>query len=152
MSRAISLFCGVMLLAATWCSAAQSLSKSEVERRSEFNYKMFCRGCHSPDGSGRNSVPVMKNYVGHFLKSQAGRDYLVQVPGSANAALDNEQLAQVLNWIVINIGGASRPKNFVPYSAEEVGRLRQNPLFEVVEHRQRLVVKIEAQLKKDNNK
>jgi hypothetical protein len=135
------------LLLAGFASASfadQKLSSSEVERRAEFNYRMFCRGCHSPDGSGRNSVPTMKNFVGHFLSSQEGRDYLVQVPGSANAALDDEQLAQVLNWIILNIGGDSAAENFKRYSAAEVGELRKNPLFEVVEYRKRLVAKMNS--------
>lgn len=132
----------VLLAASQFVTAEQSLNDSEVERRAEFNYKMFCRGCHSPDGGGRNSVPTMKNFVGHFVRSQEGRDYLVQVPGSANAALDDEQLAQVLNWIIINIGGDSTPANFLPYSAAEVGELRKSPLYEVVEYRKSLVTRM----------
>lgn len=138
----LQILISLLLLSVSGLLSAETLSESEVERRSEFNYKMFCRGCHSPEGDGRNSVPVMKNFVGHFLRSQEGRDYLVQVPGSANAALDDEQLAQVLNWIIINIGGDSTPKNFKPYSTEEVGELRKSPLYEVVEYRKHLVAKM----------
>lgn len=118
---------------------AADLSAEQREKRAEFNYKMFCRGCHGPAGEGRKAVPHMNNFVGNFLKFKAGRDYLVQVPGSANAALDDEQLTEVLNWIVLNISGETLPKNFKPYTVAEVAKLRQEPLFEAFEFRKQLL-------------
>lgn len=115
------------------------LTAEQREQRAEFNYKMFCRGCHGPAGEGEKAVPHMNGFVGHFLKFEAGRNYLVQVPGSANAALNDEQLTEALNWIVMNISGDSLPENFKPYTVEEVAKLRQEPLFEAFEFRKKLL-------------
>ena len=110
--------------------------------RAHYNYQMFCQGCHTPDGSGFKSVPQMKDHVGHFLTTPAGREYLVRVPGSATSALDNEELAEVLNWILLEFAGDSLDKAYRPYSAAEVARLRQNPLNEVEHYRAQLLADI----------
>lgn len=117
-----------------WCSA--SLVAASEPARVVFDYQMNCQGCHTPDGSGAGSVPTMKDHVGVFLRSQAGREYLVRVPGSATSALDDERLAAVLNWIVEEFAGDSLPTSFTPYSADEVGQLRQRPLNETDKYRQ----------------
>lgn len=122
----------------------QTSLAQDIER-AEFNYILFCQGCHSPDAMGSEGrIPRMNNYVGHFLKVNGGREYLVRVPGSANAAINDEQLAELLNWIVMNYSGSSLPEGFVPYTETEVGKLREKPLMEVVEHREQLVDKINA--------
>ncbi|MCV6614871.1 MAG: cytochrome c, class I [Cellvibrionaceae bacterium] len=131
-----------LLLLLSPLAQAKSLSPEAQQARAEFNYKMFCRGCHGPGGEGGKAVPFMNDYVGHFVKFDEGREYLVRVPGSANAALDDTQLAQVLNWIVINIGGPSTPKDFKPYTPAEVGELRKAPLFEAFEARRQLLQKM----------
>lgn len=110
--------------------------------RAMFNYQMLCQGCHTPDGTGGKSVPKIKNYIGYFLQNQTAREYLVRVPGSANSSLNNEQLAEVLNWMIIELGGESVPKKMQYYTANEVAKLRQQPLFEVVEYREMLVKKL----------
>ncbi len=140
----LGLFSGLFCVPVLSEANASQLPASEIERRSEFNYKMFCRGCHGPSDEGQKAVPHMQGVAGHFLKFQEGREYLVRVPGSANAALDDEQLAQVLNWIINNIAGDSKPKDFKPFSTEEVGKLRQDPLFEAFQYRQDLLKKMIA--------
>tara|TARA_R110002110_G_C13470525_1_gene721025 strand:+ start:143996 stop:144424 length:429 start_codon:yes stop_codon:yes gene_type:complete len=106
------------------------------EERVRFNYQMFCQGCHAPGGASvESSVPRMQGHVGTFLKSQRGREFLVRVPGSATSALDDVELAEVLNWIVLEFSGPSLEGAFEPYTAAEVGKLRQQPLNEVVKHR-----------------
>ena len=110
--------------------------------RAHYNYKLFCQGCHTPDGVGAQSVPRMKDNVGNFLLTQAGREYLVRVPGSATSALNSGQLAEVLNWILLEFSGASGNDSFDPYTAEEVAELRKSPLFEVENYRVQLLVDI----------
>lgn len=110
--------------------------------RAKFNYQMLCQGCHTPDGSGGNDTPKVKGYIGNFLSTQQGREYLVRVPGSANSTLDDSQLAEVLNWIIIEMGGDSVPKNMRHYTASEVSALRKNPLFEVTEYRKQIILDI----------
>ncbi|MEE4143907.1 MAG: cytochrome c [Halieaceae bacterium] len=111
-------------------------------QRAQFNYQMACQGCHAPDGSGANAVPRMRDQVGIFLVTQAGREYLVRVPGSAVSALSDADLAEVLNWIVLEFAGASVTEPFRPYTPQEVGRLRQHPLNEVVQYRAQLLADI----------
>jgi len=107
--------------------------------RIKFNYQMLCQGCHVGDGRGGKDVPNMKGRVGQFLKTQRGREYLVRVPGSANSAIDSKELAELLNWVMITIGKDSVPKDFKPYTEQEVHKLRQKPLMEVVKYRAQLL-------------
>lgn len=111
-------------------------------QRAKFHYQMHCEGCHTPDGTGAMSVPRMKDQVGLFLETQSGRDYLVRVPGSATSALENEELAEVLNWILVEMGGASVAPDFQPYTADEVAELRTYPLNEVERYRAQLLTEI----------
>jgi hypothetical protein len=64
------------------------------------------------------------------------------VPGSANSALNDAELAEVLNWMILNMGGESVPENMQYYTTDEVATLRQQPLFEVLEYREMLVKKL----------
>ena len=110
--------------------------------RAKFNYQLFCQGCHTPEGIGGKDVPKFNGYVGNFLKTPSGREYLVRVPGSANSSLNNKQLAEVLNWIILEFGKTSIPKKMKYYTAKEVSKLRQDPLFEVAEYRKQLILKL----------
>ena len=129
---------GLMLLASAAVAAQVN------PQRAQFNYQMSCQGCHAPDGSGANAVPRMRDTVGMFLAIPEGRDYLVRVPGSAVSALDDAELAEVLNWIVQEFAGDSLTVPFEAYSAQEVGRLRQQPLNEVVQYRAQLIAAISS--------
>ena len=112
------------------------------DKRAKFNYQILCQGCHVGDGRGGKGVPNMKGRVGYFLSGQKGREYLVKVPGAANSALDNDQLAELLNWMMIEIGKKSTPADFAYFTAPEVERLRASPLFEAQEYRKQLVKKL----------
>lgn len=121
-----------------------SLQASEVDvemnaDRAKFNYQMFCQGCHVGTGIGGSSVPNMNGFVGNFLLSQEGREYLVRVPGSANSTLSDEYLAEVLNWMLISFSKGSLQNNWKPYNAKEVGKYRANPLYEVVDYRNQVI-------------
>tara|TARA_R110002110_G_scaffold157570_1_gene354489 strand:+ start:38112 stop:38537 length:426 start_codon:yes stop_codon:yes gene_type:complete len=123
----------ILLPVLFWCAAV--VAAADDSRRVVFDYQMNCQGCHTPDGSGSGSVPAMKGHVGVFLQSEAGREYLVRVPGSATSALSDERLAAVLNWIVYEFAGDSLQSPFTPFTAAEVGPLRKNPLNEVDDYR-----------------
>ncbi len=85
----------------------------------------------------------MNGFVGNFLHVPGGRDFLVRVPGSANAALDDAALAELLNWILVTMSPAELPPDWTPYTAGEVRELRAAPLREVEKVRARLVRSIE---------
>jgi len=124
------------------CLASSPLAENINWQRAQFNYQMFCQGCHTPDGSGAKSVPRMKDHVGYFLQTRQGREYLVRLPGSATSALDDEQLAEVLNWIVQEFSGDSADESYERYTPLEVAQLRQRPLNEVYQYRAQLLVEI----------
>ena len=110
--------------------------------RARINYMLNCQGCHLPAGEGVGDIPQMKNFVGNFLKVPGGRAFLVQVPGSANAALDDAALAELLNWMLLEISADQLPEDFKPYSAAEVGEYRTMPLSDVNAVRLPLIQKI----------
>jgi mono/diheme cytochrome c family protein len=90
------------------------------------DYVLNCMGCHLDDGSGKPpAIPRLKDRVGYYLTIPQGRAYLAQVPGAANSLLTDGQLTGVLNWIVDEYAGASRPPQFEPYEVAEVARYRK---------------------------
>ena len=122
---------------------SDSINATEINfDRAKFNYQMSCQGCHTIDGTGGKDTPKIKDFIGKFLTTQQGREYLVRVPGSANSTLEDTQLAEVLNWIIIEMGGDSVPQNMQYYTASEVAQLRKNPLFEVTEYRKQLIAEM----------
>lgn len=114
------------------------------EQRAHMNYMLNCQGCHLADGAGfPNKVPEVKNFMGHFLKVEGGREFLVQVPGAANAPVSDAELAELLNWMLLKFSATELPAEFVPYSADEVGTLRKAPLINVTRKRAQLLQDIE---------
>ena len=107
-------------------------------------YALNCQGCHRADGAGTGtSVPPLAGSVARFLSVPGGREYLVQVPGVAQAPLDDPALAGVVNWMLDRFDKAHLPPDFHPYTAEEIGRLRTKPLTDVEGLRKRLLAEIE---------
>lgn len=110
-------------------------------------YMLHCQGCHLPDGAGfpERSIPRLTDFFGNFLAVEGGREFLVQVPGSSGAPVDDETLAQVLNWMLVTFSKEQLPKTYQPYTAEEVAELRKTPRIEVEKHRAELIKKISTQ-------
>jgi len=108
------------------------------------DYAVTCQGCHRADGAGTpGTVPALAGSVGRFLRVPGGREFLVRVPGVAQAPLDDVALAAVLNWMLERFGRDDAPEDFVPYGAAEVGRLRRSPLTDVEGARRALLEAIE---------
>lgn len=114
--------------AASWPVAASAFE------RAEYDYLLACAGCHRFDGSGSPSVPPLDD-VPRLLATEAGRDYVLRVPGVAQAPLGDERLAAVLRYVVGELAGAET--DGLP-RAEEVGRLRARPLIDPASARARL--------------
>ena len=113
----------------------------------EADYMLNCQGCHLPDGSGfpARQVPDLRNQMGRFLSVPGGREFLVQVPGSAQTALNDADLARLLNWMLLRFSAAQLPADFQPYTAAEIGALRKQPLARVSEVRSELLERIARQ-------
>lgn len=129
----------------TGAGAGLAVADSHLDpERARVNYMLNCQGCHLAAGQGAEGVvPRMNNYVGNFLRVPGGREFLVQVPGSANAAIDDAALAELLNWILVTMSADELPDPWQRYTAQEVGALRATPLREVEAVRARLVQRIE---------
>lgn len=105
------------------------------------NYMTQCQGCHLPDGRGRpGQVPALNGQLQHFLASDEGRRFLVQVPGSANARLSDADLAAVLNWMIRTMSPL-RDGGFAAYSAGEVARYRVMKLDNIPARRAAIVAR-----------
>jgi len=106
------------------------------------NYILHCQGCHLSDGAGTpGKIPALRQEVGRFLQVEGGREFLIQVPGTAQSALSDNEVAGVLNWILDNFSPAELPADFVPYTTEEITRHRQ-PLANVATVRKGLVAQL----------
>ena len=109
----------------------------------ETNYRLHCEGCHLESGAATpGKVPALAASVARFLRVPEGRAYLVRVPGVANAALGDADLAALLEWTLRRFDAADLPPDFAPYSAEEVHRWRAAPLVDVTAERVRLLAAI----------
>lgn len=98
------------------------------ERRAKTNYMLYCQGCHLPAAQGLGSqVPKMNGFVGYFTHSDEGRRFLIQVPGSATAPVNDEQLTELMNWILQTYSGDQLVEGFEPYTVSEVSQLRLSP-------------------------
>tara|TARA_A100001391_G_scaffold7621_8_gene5045 strand:- start:66860 stop:67336 length:477 start_codon:yes stop_codon:yes gene_type:complete len=93
-------------------------------------YTEGCGGCHGLLGvAADESIPRLRDKVGTFLCTQEGREYLIRLPNIAFAAMDDEALADLMNFVVFGLGGESLPRGegVRPYNADEVGLLRKTP-------------------------
>lgn len=131
------------LLALALAGAAAGPAAADAGKK---NYRLHCSGCHQMDGSGspENGIPSMRDEVGHFLKVPDGRAYLSQVPGTLNTPLGDAETAELLNWVMVNIGRASTPPDFARYTAADVQRFRATVPQDIPGMRDRLVALIEA--------
>jgi mono/diheme cytochrome c family protein len=108
-------------------------------------YVLHCAGCHGLDGSGSASarVPDMRQ-LGQFLRVPGGREFLIQVPGVMGSGLNDEQVAQVTNWVLSSIANASMVPHHQAFNAAEVSQARRNPLVNVAATRAVLVQRAQA--------
>jgi hypothetical protein len=96
------------------------------------NFQLQCMGCHHADGAGEEGrVPSVRRTLVPFSALADGRDFVMRVPGVAQAPLNDAEVAALLNWMVRNLSDVAVPATFVDYSAEEVGRARHRPLAAV---------------------
>jgi hypothetical protein len=103
------------------------------------DFLLHCGGCHRPDATGLPpEVPTLVGPLGTIVASPEGRDYLARVPGASQAPLSDEDLAAVLNWVLITFNGETMPASFEPLQGEEVGRSRARVLADPLKLRRQL--------------
>jgi hypothetical protein len=95
------------------------------DHRARTNYMIHCQGCHLPEAVGFvGKVPRMKDFVGYFLHSREGREFVIRVPGVATSSLPDDELTEMMNWLLLTYSADQLPQPFVPFSTPEVAALR----------------------------
>jgi hypothetical protein len=93
------------------------------------DYMLHCEGCHLPEAVGwPGLVPSLRGDYGRIAGVPGGRDYLMRVPGAADAPMPSSALAAVLNWLMDTYNADTRPAGFEPFTAAEVEAVRRKPL------------------------
>ncbi len=124
-----------------------AVTASADDYRALTNYKLHCQGCHMPDMQGAiGAVPRMKNFLGYFLHSPEGRGYIAQVPGVTMSSLKNDDLAELLNWMLLANSKEQLPASFKPYTTAEVAELRKTPSRDPLAERTEILDDVATQL------
>lgn len=117
------------------CASGNALLASETNGPTplpdvQVTYLERCGGCHGIQGhSAPREVPRLRGQVGSFLCLPEGRAYLVRLPSVARSPLPDDELAALMNFVVFDLGAVPADRTrFPPYTAAEVGVLRQQPL------------------------
>ena len=121
-------------------AASLLLSPAVVAEQPRTAYWLHCAGCHLLDGSSAPpEVPTLIDEPGRIAGLPGGRDYLMRIPGVAQAGLGNEKLAEVLNFMLEEFSSATLPADFEPFSGDEVGRARRQALINPLRSRADIV-------------
>jgi mono/diheme cytochrome c family protein len=100
---------------------------------------LYCMGCHGVQAQGvPGKVPALAANLGRFMRTPEGRNYVLRVPGAANSALPDAQLAAVLNWLSTQYPAPNEAMP-VPFTAAEVTQSRHAPLANVLATRREVV-------------
>lgn len=123
-----------------------------------------CAVCHHLNGQGVPGVyPPINETLGHFMATESGRKYLGEVLafGLAGATtvggqryvgqmklappLSDQEIADVLNYILTTFNGTSLPADAATFSADEIAALRATPKAptEMAKTRQPIVAELE---------
>ena len=103
------------------------------------DYTLYCMGCHGGQAQGvPGKIPPLAGSVSLFMRTAEGRNYVLRVPGAANSALADAQLAAVLNWLAESYGAPGEPRA-VPFTVDEVSRVRHTPLADVQARRREVI-------------
>jgi mono/diheme cytochrome c family protein len=117
-----------------------SVRAALADQTAEVNYMIHCMGCHLADGSGAPpQVPDVRGEMGQFLAVAGGREYLVQIPGAATSPVSDRELAAVINYMLTAFSETTMPASFVPFTEDEVKRLRPHWLNDPEPVRKRLL-------------
>jgi cytochrome c553 len=108
------------------------------------DYMLYCMGCHGADARGvPGKVPPLAGSLVSFMRTPKGRDYVLRVPGAANSALPDAQLAAVLNWLADRDAVAGTTP-VAPFTSAEVTLARHTPLANVQATRHEVVRELAA--------
>jgi cytochrome c553 len=128
----LSGFLFIVAAAGGWTSAASANPAQD--------YMLYCMGCHGAQAEGvPGKVPPLAHALGRFMRSAAGRNYILRVPGAANSALSDAQLTAVLNWLAQQFNSDELTADVPLFTAAEVTAVRRIPLTSVLATRREVV-------------
>jgi mono/diheme cytochrome c family protein len=115
-----------------------------------------CAVCHQPDGKGAPSVyPPLTGSVGRYVALKGGRAYIIDVVsfgmgGKIEAGgdsfegdmppwpqLNDQDVADVVTYVLTGLNSNLLPKDFKPVSADEVKAERAKKLNAAAAHSER---------------
>jgi len=109
------------------------------------DFMLHCMGCHGANAEGvPGKVPPLAQSLGEFMRSPAGRNYVLRVPGAANSMLSDDRLAAVLNWIAERFSGGEAVAAVRQFTPQEVTASRHVPLVSVQLARRQVIQELAA--------
>ena len=128
-----------------FAAAAVSIFATVAHASPQQDYILYCMGCHGPQAEGvPGKVPPLAHALARYMRSPAGRNYILRVPGAANSVLSDAQLAGVLNWLAQTFDAQELSSDVPLFSAAEVTSLRHSPLPSVLATRREVVRELAA--------
>ena len=138
MNRPLTRFSTLFLAVAG--AATTALAATAAHASPQQDYVLYCMGCHGPQAEGvPGKVPPLAHALGRYMRSPAGRNYVLRVPGAANSVLSDAQLAGVLNWVAQTFDADELSDSVPLFTTEEVTGLRHSPLPSVLATRREVV-------------
>lgn len=121
---------------------ALTASPATAEMSARGNYILRCTGCHGIEGMGtaEGGVPPFPGSVGHIANTEAGRDYMMHVPGVIASSLSDSEIASVMNYVIATFDTTEAPD----FTVEEVTRRRALPMTDIVVARRAVVQELET--------
>ena len=128
-----------------FAAAAASLFAVVAHASPQQDYILYCMGCHGPQAEGvPGKVPPLAHALGRYMRSPAGRNYILRVPGAANSVLSDARLAGVLNWLAQTFDAQELSSDVPLFSAAEVTSQRHSPLPSVLATRREVIRELAA--------
>lgn len=156
-SKLLLPFVGVVILTATGPSFAQSAKTALLEnansevtygnnlkiinpRLAKQNWILECQGCHRANATGKlGEIPDMNGQVSKMLSVKGGQEYLSRVNGIAESPLTDNDLVDLMNWMLVEFDPENIPETFSGFNVDDVARLRLMPLdHTILDQRARL--------------
>ena len=139
-SRFTSPVAGLILVLVACAAPHAAPGRVDDDAAARFDYLLHCSGCHRTDGTGSApDVPSLRGPVGSLVGTPEGRDYIARVPEVAQAPLDDEDLARLLNWVLREFNADTLPTRFRPLDGDEVGAARARILTDPIRTRAEIV-------------
>jgi mono/diheme cytochrome c family protein len=122
-----------VLLGASGAVPAGDSKQMPVLNDTQVTYLERCGGCHGIQGhSAPGKVPSLRGQVRYFLCLPESRAYLVQLPSVSRSPLTDNEVADLMNFVVFDLGGDTGGRaEDARYTADEVHKLRERPLNEI---------------------